>query len=88
MVQLNRALAIGKLEGAEKALQAATTIPHIEDCLSQHHLFAAAFAEWHLELRNFIEATRYLTLAINLTPSEAEKRLLNRKRVGIATAND
>jgi len=79
VVLLNRAIVIGKTDGAAKAITAINNISGIEKLVEKHYLFAATIGELHSQLFNHPEARRYFKKAIVLTSSPVEKKLLQKK---------
>lgn len=78
---LNRAIVIGKLEGAERAIAEIKTIREIDHFLKVNYLFPAVLGEMYRLVGNAIESRRYLEAALQLTHSETEKKLLRKKIV-------
>jgi RNA polymerase sigma factor (sigma-70 family) len=79
VVLLNRAIVIGKIDGAAKAITTINAIPGIEKLSEKHYLFAATIGELHSQLHNHYEARRHFEKAIALTASPVEKKLLKKK---------
>jgi RNA polymerase sigma-70 factor (ECF subfamily) len=79
IVLLNRAIVIGKIEGAEKALEEIKKIPDIEKFVKSNYLFSAVIGEIYFQQNNKGEAKRYFNISLNLTKSEAEKKLIAKK---------
>ncbi|MDB5145327.1 MAG: sigma-70 family polymerase sigma factor [Mucilaginibacter sp.] len=78
IVLLNRAVALARVAGPEKALvelENLTVVP----ALKTYHLFYSIQAEFYMELNRFEEATIFLQKAIYLTPLITEKEFLQRK---------
>ncbi len=78
VVELNRAIVIGELHGALEGIKAIESITPIY-LLKNYYLLPAALGEFHLQLKQFNKAKKYLEMAINLTHSAAEKKLLLQK---------
>jgi RNA polymerase sigma factor (sigma-70 family) len=78
VVALNRAVAIGELEGPEAALR---ELAPLHDRLAGYHLFHAAQGEMLRRLGRDDDARAADTLALSLTGNPAERRLLE-ERIG------
>ncbi len=79
VAQLSRAIVIGKVEGAANAISAIQSIPRIDHYLSVNHLFPAVLGEMYRLDHQPVLATRYFNMAIVLTQSEKERKLLEKK---------
>jgi RNA polymerase sigma factor (sigma-70 family) len=75
VVELNRAVAVGKAFGAAAGLELADQLVGIT-ALASYHLFPAVRAEFLAELGRVDEARGELERAITLTRNESERRLL------------
>jgi RNA polymerase sigma factor (sigma-70 family) len=75
VVALNRAVAVGRRDGAAAQLTALDGIPG----LTRSHLWRAARAEALRRLGRLDEAQRELELAITLAPTDPDRRLLARR---------
>jgi RNA polymerase sigma factor (sigma-70 family) len=78
VVALNRAIAIGEKDGPAAGISAIEKIAHLEK-LQQYYLLPAVLGEMYARLNDTEIAARYLTTAMGLTQSQAEKKLLQRK---------
>ena len=78
VVALNRAIAIGELNGAAAAIKAIGSISNISS-LKNYYLLPATLGELHQQLKQFDKAKKYFEEAIGLTQSTAEKKLLLQK---------
>jgi RNA polymerase sigma factor (sigma-70 family) len=78
IVILNRAIALSKVYGAEKAI---TELEHIKNIasLKTYYLFYSAQAEFCIELNQFSKAAASLKTAVELAPLLTEKILLQEK---------
>ncbi|MBS1493649.1 MAG: sigma-70 family RNA polymerase sigma factor [Bacteroidetes bacterium] len=79
VVLLNRAIVIGKLSGAAKAIEEINLIPGVEKYLKSNHLFSAVLGEMYKQENNSEEAKKYFEMAYDLTNSETEKKLIQKK---------
>jgi RNA polymerase sigma-70 factor (ECF subfamily) len=79
VVLLNRAIVIGKISGAKKAIDEINLISSVEKYIKSNHLFSAVLGEMYKQENNHIEAKKYFEKAYELTNSEAEKKLLQKK---------
>jgi predicted RNA polymerase sigma factor len=82
IVALNQAIAIAERDGPQAGITAIEKIPNPEK-LQQYYLLPAALGELHARLHHTGKAAAYLTEAIRLTQSDAEKRLLQHKLNGL-----
>jgi RNA polymerase sigma-70 factor (ECF subfamily) len=78
VVLLNRTIALSKVEGPAKAIEELQKIKN-DPALRSYHLLYSTLAEFYIELGNFKEAISYLEKAIDLSPLQAEKDLLQKK---------
>lgn len=78
VVLLNRAIVVSKVNGALEGLY---ELEKIKDspALASYHLFYSAQAELYLQLNDFRKASFSLEKAIQLSPLQAEKDLLQKK---------
>jgi RNA polymerase sigma-70 factor (ECF subfamily) len=78
VVLLNRAIVIGKVSGAREALK---ELEKIKDsrALESYHLFYSTQAELYTQINEFMKASDALRTAIQLSPLQAEKELLQKK---------
>ncbi len=78
VVLLNRAIALSKVEGAEKALNELERIKN-DAALKSYHLFYSTQAEFYIQLDQFSNAVNSLEKAISLSSLKVEKDLLKKK---------
>lgn len=74
--ELNRAIALAQTGETGAAIAAILSIPGIEQLVLTNHQYSAALGDLYKRLSNTIKAREYLSKAYNLTPSVAEKKLL------------
>ncbi|HYQ45638.1 MAG TPA: DUF6596 domain-containing protein [Polyangiaceae bacterium] len=86
VVALNRAIAIGERDGAEKGLAALDAIVD-RDRLSAYPFYPAALGEFELRRGNRSLARKHFEAARALSRNDAERRFLD-KRVQACSAND
>lgn len=79
VVLLNRAIVIGKISGAEKAITEINLIPDINKFKKTNYLFTAVLGELYSQMENKTEAKNFFEQSLSLTNSEAEKKLLHKK---------
>ena len=79
VVLLNRAIVIGKIDGAKKALEEIKKIPELEKYLKSNYLFSAVLGEVYFQLNDFQQAQIHFESALKLTKSDAEKKLIEKK---------
>ncbi len=79
VVLLNRAIVIGKLSGAKKAIEEINSIPYIRKYIKSNYLFSAVLGEMHKLENNLDEAKANFEMAFQLTNSQTEKKLLQKK---------
>lgn len=78
IVLLNRAIALSKVSGAEKAVAALEQIKNAAS-LRSYHLFYSTLAEFYMDLNQFSNAIAAIKTAIDLAPLQTEKLLLQEK---------
>jgi len=78
-VLLNRAVALAQAEGHAKALESIFAIDKIEKLIRSQYLFGAVIGELYMQSMDYAKAASYLSIAEQLTPSDAEKRLVQKK---------
>jgi RNA polymerase sigma factor (sigma-70 family) len=79
MVLLNRAIAISKTEGPRIAIERIYEIPDAARLITSHYLFAATLADLFAQCMDTTRAKEFFVIAIGLTKSPAEKKLLQKK---------
>ncbi|HEY4111363.1 RNA polymerase sigma factor [Puia sp.] len=79
IVKLNRAIILAQTAGVAAAIDTILDIPGIAGLLEQHYIYAAVLGDLYSRSGNFPEARRLLEKAYDLTPSLAEKKLLQEK---------
>ncbi|MFL5728895.1 MAG: RNA polymerase sigma factor, partial [Cytophagaceae bacterium] len=78
-VFLNRAIVMGKINGADKAIEEILSMKDIDKLLESRHLFPAVLGDLYRQNGDVKKASKYLEKAISLTQSPAEKNLLKKK---------
>jgi len=78
VVELNRAIVIGQVNGPAAGIKAVEAIPENE-ALKKYYLLPATLGEMYLQLKDHTRAREYFTQAIALTRAAAEKKLLQQK---------
>jgi RNA polymerase sigma-70 factor (ECF subfamily) len=78
VTELNKVVAVLQVHGPAVALQ---EIENIKDKskLESYYLYYSILGEIHMKLKNLSGATQYFQKAIDLAPSEMEKKILSRK---------
>lgn len=84
IVQLNRSVILAQTDGLEAAIDTILDIPDIAALLDRHYIYAAVLGDLYRRAGNIPEAARLLEKAYALTPSLAEKKLLQDKLNAIA----
>ena len=79
VVILNRAVVLAQLNKAYKAIEEILQINEIDKLLQSQYIYGAVLGDFYLQLNNFDEAEKYLSLAYKLTTSQAEKKLIANK---------
>jgi predicted RNA polymerase sigma factor len=79
IVQLNRSVILAQTDGVEAAIGTIIDIPEISELLERHYIYPAVLGDLYGRAGNTGEARRMLEKAYQLTPSLAEKRLLQEK---------
>lgn len=80
-VYLNRAVALSKLKGNEVAINAIKAIDDIEKLENSQYLFPAVLGELYANIGDKAKAGYYFKIAISLTSSAQEKKLLRKKMI-------
>jgi RNA polymerase sigma-70 factor (ECF subfamily) len=78
IVEVNRAVAVAMVSGAQAGLDELDAIPE-RDLLGRYPYALAAYAELHASLGHVDEARAYLTRALEHQPAKAQRSLLERK---------
>lgn len=78
VVQLNRAVAVGKVHGAKAGLQALEGLEHNQS-LNDYFLLGAVTAQLHWQRGDYANATQALLRALNQPCSAPERRLLQQR---------
>ncbi len=76
VTQLNRAVVLAQLGNIETAITSILSIHGIDQLLRSNHLYSAVLGDLYKRLSNTVKAHEYFTHAQQLTPSLAEKKLL------------
>jgi RNA polymerase sigma factor (sigma-70 family) len=84
IVRLNRAIVLAETDGIAAAIDSILDIPGISDLLERHYIYPAVLGDLYGRVGNFTESRRLLVKARELTPSLAEKKLLQEKIAAIA----
>ena len=79
MVKLNRAVVLGRIHGPEAAIDEIHRIEGWQSLASRHYLYNAVLGQLYLEANDFDNARHFITVAGELTTSEAEKKLMHKK---------
>lgn len=79
VVALNRAIVLAQLHRGEEAVREILAIPDLDKLLKQHYIYSAVLGDCYLNLGDLTNANKYLQRAYSLTPSMAEKKLINEK---------
>jgi RNA polymerase sigma-70 factor (ECF subfamily) len=83
IVQLNRSVILAKTAGVGTAIDTILDIPNIRELLDRHYIYAAVLGHLYTQAGNNAESRRLLEKAYELTPSLAEKKLLQEKLAAI-----
>lgn len=78
VIALNRAIAIGQVQGASSGLEALERIRGAE-LLEDYPFFWAAYADFHLTLENFAKAKKFLRQGLRCARGEAERKYFEAK---------
>jgi len=76
VIRLNRAVVLAETGETAAAIAAILAIPGIDHLLRSDHIYSAVLGNLYTRLSNALAAKEYLLLAHQLTPSMAEKKLL------------
>jgi len=79
VVQLNRAVVLAETGDIHAAIQHILSINDIEKLIKTDHIYSAVLGDLYKRLSDTIKANEYLQNAYDLTPSAAEKQLLQEK---------
>lgn len=82
ITELNKAVAVMQVHGAAKAL---LTLQNIADRkkLETFYLYYSLLGEIYSRLNNSIEAKKYFEKSINITQSDAEKKIIKEKIIAL-----
>lgn len=83
-VVLNRAVILSKIGKTDEAVKEILAIKNIEGLLQSQYIYSAVLGDFYLAIADNAQAKKYLSLSLQLTTSEAEKRLLKEKLKSIA----
>jgi RNA polymerase sigma factor (sigma-70 family) len=78
IIMFNRAIALSKVRGADKAIAELEQIETVAS-IKSYHLFYSTKAEFYIELNQFSNAIKAIETAIELAPLQTEKLLLQEK---------
>jgi RNA polymerase sigma-70 factor (ECF subfamily) len=78
LVRLNRSVALSKVSGVEKAIEELEQLKN-DPSFSSYHLLYATEAEFYLESEQYAKAVEAFQKAIDHSPLDAEKKLLQKK---------
>jgi predicted RNA polymerase sigma factor len=78
-VLLNRAIASGKVNGPDVAIEEINRINDIAKLIQTHYLFSSVLGDLYRQQGNKQEAEKFFRKAVTLTNSNAGKRLLQKK---------
>jgi predicted RNA polymerase sigma factor len=76
VTQLNRAVVLAQAGNIEMAIAAVLSIKGIDQLLRTDHIYSAVLGDLYKRFSDTVKAKEYFTRAQNLTPSIAEKKLL------------
>ncbi len=79
VIRLNRAIVISKIYSPDIAIDEIKKIEDIETLTNSFYLFSATLGDMYLQKKEFSESKKYLTKALTLTTSNAEKNLIKMK---------
>ena len=83
IVQLNRSVILAMTAGVETAIDTILDIPGIAELLNRHYTYAVVLGDLYGKAGNRAESRRLLEKAYELTPSLAEKKLMQEKLAAI-----
>ena len=83
MVILNRSIVLAQLKDPASAIMEILKIDNIEKLLDTQYIYSAVLGDLYMKSGDEIKAERYLTIAHDLTSSQAEKKLISEKIAGI-----
>lgn len=79
LVQLNRAIVLAQLQQVKTAIEEVLHIDNIATLLSTQYIFSAVLGDLYFRLQNNTHAISHLRVALELTNSTAEKKLIGDK---------
>ena len=79
MVILNRAVTLSQTGKIIEAISEILALEDIETLLQTQYMYSAVLGDMYLTLTDYTNAQKYLTLSLQLTSSDAEKKLLRDK---------
>jgi predicted RNA polymerase sigma factor len=83
IVRLNRSVILAMTDGVETAIDTILDIPDITELVNRHSTYAIVLGDLYGKAGNKAESRRLLQKAYDLTPSLAEKKLLQEKLAAI-----
>ncbi|KAA2241408.1 sigma-70 family RNA polymerase sigma factor [Chitinophaga agrisoli] len=79
VVWLNRAIVRAQLGETTAAIRDILQLPDIEKLLATHYIYSAVLGDLYLQASDSLHARKYLMQAHTLTPSQAERQLIQDK---------
>lgn len=76
VAELNRAIVLAEMGETETAISAILSIQQIDELIRTNHQYSAVLGDLYRRLSNTLKAREFLAKAWQLTPSAAEKKLL------------
>jgi len=84
VVILNRAVVLSRAGETNRAVSEVLAIDNIDVLLQNQYIYSAVLGDLYLTKGDYVNAQKYLKLSLQLTPSEAEKKLLKDKLKSIS----
>ncbi len=88
VILLNRAVVLAQLQQTEAAIASILSITNIDLLIRTQSIYSAVLGDLYKRLSNTVKAKEYLTNAQLLTPSMAEKKLLQQRLDALPVQNN
>ncbi|HVX51366.1 MAG TPA: hypothetical protein VHB48_14470, partial [Chitinophagaceae bacterium] len=86
VVKINMAIILAQAGKTAEAIESVLAIDNLGTLLQNQYMYSAVLGDLYLTHGDYNEAKKYLSLSLQLTTSEPEKKLLKEKLKNIAAA--